>query len=182
MKWGNVVHYHWCCHIHYCVLYNEKASEKLKEKLNRTVATLQLNSWPSIFYCKRLNSLQNRLWKNQLMTLNPLSGYSWTALCAMSTIKLLNDLHWKRPGASATPFDPYFAKPLAKPLPRPLPLRGKVGLWHNFSYRSQCHWYNCKLHEQRSCCSFQGPPGSYTLCCCPLSSNPFDTWSSSCSG
>ena len=40
MKWGNVFHHYLCCHIHYCILHNEKADEKPQKKLNRTVATL----------------------------------------------------------------------------------------------------------------------------------------------
>ena len=40
MKWGNVSHHYLCCHIYYYILYNEKADEKPKKKLNRTVATL----------------------------------------------------------------------------------------------------------------------------------------------
>ena len=32
MKWGNVPHHYLCCYINYCVLYNEKADEKPKEK------------------------------------------------------------------------------------------------------------------------------------------------------
>ena len=40
MKWGNVSHHYWCCHIYYYILYNEKADEKPKKKPNRTVATL----------------------------------------------------------------------------------------------------------------------------------------------
>ena len=42
MKWGNVFHYYLCCHIFYCILYNKKADEKPKKKLNWTVATLPL--------------------------------------------------------------------------------------------------------------------------------------------
>ena len=34
MKWGNVFHYYLCCHIYYCILYNEKANEKPQK--NRT--------------------------------------------------------------------------------------------------------------------------------------------------
>ena len=44
MKWGNVSHHYWCCHIYYYILYNEKADEKPKKKPNRTVATLPLDS------------------------------------------------------------------------------------------------------------------------------------------
>ena len=32
MKWGNVFHYYLCYYINYCILYNEKADEKLKKK------------------------------------------------------------------------------------------------------------------------------------------------------
>ena len=36
MKWGNVFHHHLCCHIYYCILYNEKSDEKLKERKHQT--------------------------------------------------------------------------------------------------------------------------------------------------
>ena len=34
MRWGNVFYNYLCCHIYYCILYNEKADEKPKK--NRT--------------------------------------------------------------------------------------------------------------------------------------------------
>ena len=40
MKWGNVLHHYLCCYINCCILYNEEADEKPKEKPNQTVAIL----------------------------------------------------------------------------------------------------------------------------------------------
>ena len=50
MKWGNVFYYYLCCHIYYCIPYNEKSDEKPQKKQTESWQ----HYWPLYFHCCNL--------------------------------------------------------------------------------------------------------------------------------